>query len=226
MKISKRYKRLKANPSLHLHYENQFDGFEVYTDRGPLIREFLDQLYDTTERALDQYSRVFAARFDLRFPQIDPFFCRDYDSNKFISTFFETLKRLIKRDRELAGLERRVHQTDVRYVWAREVGRSGKPHYHCVLLLNNDAYYKLGSPRPDRANLYGLLERAWALTLRLEPDEAFGLVYRPEGSEYQLSLADHADERELEAFLYRASYLCKVATKAFGGLHCFGCSDV
>ncbi|WP_174958857.1 inovirus-type Gp2 protein [Halopseudomonas pelagia] len=144
MKISKRYKRLKANPSLHLHYENQFDGFEVYTDRGPLIREFLDQLYDTTERALDQYSRVFAARFDLRFPQIDPFFCRDYDSNKFISTFFETLKRLIKRDRELAGLERRVHQTDVRYVWAREVGRSGKPHY-----LNRPQYSRHS---PDSGN--------------------------------------------------------------------------
>lgn len=225
MRTRKRYKRLKANPSLHLHHEDQFEGLEVYTDRGPLIREFLDQLYDTTYRALKLYPRVFAARFDLRFPQIDPI-SRDYDSNKFISTFFETLKRLIKRDRELSGLERRVHQTDVRYVWAREVGRSGKPHYHCVLLLNNDAYFKLGSPRPDHANLYGLLERAWALTLRLEPDEAFGLVYKPERAEYRLSVGDHADEMELEAFFYRASYLCKVHTKVFGGLHCFGCSDV
>jgi hypothetical protein len=115
-----------------------------------------------------------------------------------------------------------IHDSKVRYVWAREIGYLGKPHYHVLILLNRDAFTALGKFELGRENIFNRLVEAWASALRLTLDECNGLVHIPDNPTYQL---DRDDERELQELFFRASYLCKAATKVYGdGQHGFGCS--
>ena len=122
---------------------------------------------------------------------------------------------------------RYAHDTVVRYVWAREVGKGhrgqhGRPHYHMAVLLNYDAYCALGRFSPGRDNMFNRLQDAWASALGLPLDAVVGLVEIPANPYYCI----HRDDSEsIAQFFHRASYLCKAATKEFGnGGHGFGAS--
>ncbi|MNC57648.1 hypothetical protein D3C75_1073260 [compost metagenome] len=98
----------------------------------------------------------------------------------------------------------------------------GKPHYHVLILLNRDAFTALGKFELRRENIFNRLVEGWASALRLSPDECNGLVHIPDNPTYHLDRDDGREQREL---FFRASYLCKAATKAYGdGQHGFGYS--
>lgn len=217
-----RTQRLQTNTNLSLHFENTYQGLPVLTQRGPLIREYLEILHHTTQRALEEHSRVFAVRFDLRLPDGKPL-PDDAFTNQTIQRFIESLKAKINHARTKSKQAHRwAHGTSVRYVWAREISQNGKPHHHFVLLLNKDAYCTLGSFSLDADNMYSRIHGAWASALRLPFVESYGLVHIPQNAHYRLDRLNHA---ELSKFFERASYLCKAATKIFGdGNHAFGCS--
>jgi len=218
-----RTQRLQANPNLTLHYERHYQGLPVMVQKGPLIREYLEMLHNTTKHALDEHSRVFAVRFDLRLPDGKPL-PEDAFTNQTIQRFIESLKAMINHARAKSKQALRwAHDTSVRYVWAREISqKNGKPHHHFVLLLNKDAYCTLGSFSLDADNMYSRIHGAWASALRLPFVESYGLVHIPQNAQYKL---DRLNQGELNKFFERASYLCKVATKVFGdGNHAFGCS--
>ncbi len=217
-----RTQRLQTNTNLSLHYEAIYQGLPVMVKKGPLIREYLEMLRNTTQRALEEHSRVFAVRFDLRLPN-GRHLPDDAFTNQVIQRFVDSLKAKINharaRSRKINGS---AHSTSVRYVWAREIGQNGKPHHHFVLLLNKDAYCTLGSFNLDSDNMYSRIHGAWASALGLSLKEVYGLVHIPPNAEYWL---DRVNETKFAKFFERASYLCKVATKAFGdGNHAFGCS--
>lgn len=213
-------KRHSGNSNLRLHHENTFRGLPVMTLRGPLITEYLERLYETTQLALSDHRRVFALRFDLRFPD-------DYrppaSGNAVISRFVDSLTVRIESARERSRrLHGTAHQTRVRWCWVREIGQEGRPHYHFVLLLNKDAYHTVGRFHSGRENLYSRLQSAWASALRIPSEGADGLVHVPANPQYHLSQDDHA---EMEDYFHRASYLCKAATKDYGSrCRAFGCS--
>ncbi|MBU0525882.1 MAG: inovirus Gp2 family protein [Gammaproteobacteria bacterium] len=214
--------RLKTNTNLSLHFENNYQGLPVMVQKGPLIRECLDMLYNTAQLALEEHARVFAVRFDLRLPDGKPL-PEDACTNKVIQRFIDSLKAKIKHARERSRqVHGSAHNTSVRYVWAREFGQNGKPHHHFVLLLNKDAYCTLGNFNLLSDNMYSRLHGAWASALGLSLDEAFGLVHFPYNAQYKL---DRVNAAEFAKFFERASYLCKAATKVFGdNNHAFGCS--
>lgn len=214
--------RHPANPNLTLHYDNTYLGLPIQFDKGPFIREYLDRLHETMARALDQYRRVFAFRFDLRFPPNQNPQDFSYQS-EIIDRFIESFKAKIRHNRQLARRENPyAHDTVVRYVWAREVGQQGRPHYHFAMLLNYDAYCSLGKFSPGRDNMFNRLQYAWASALGLRAVDVVGLVEIPPNPYYHLYRDDNAGIAE---FFFRASYLCKSATKAFGnGSHGFGAS--
>ncbi len=215
-------KRHPGNSNLTLCREDHYRGQPIQVNKGPFIRSYLSRLDLTVGRALDEYSRVFAFRFDLRFPAaID---LPDYlYTNEVIDRFLESFKAKIKHNRLKAGSSGRyIHDSKVRYVWAREVGAFGKPHYHVLILLNRDAFHKLGKFEPGRDNIFNRLVEAWASALRLSLDECNGLVHIPDNPTYNLH---RGDERGRQELFFRASYLCKAATKAYGdGQHGFECS--
>ncbi|MBB3243901.1 hypothetical protein FHW68_005486 [Pseudomonas sp. Tn43] len=210
------------NTNLILHYENTYQGLPVQVDKGPFIQQYLNRLQQTMQCALAQYPRMFAFRVDLRFPagiQLPDF----ADTNQVIERFIESFKAKIAHNRNQARqLNPYAHDSKVRYVWAREQGQHGKPHYHLAILLNRDAFTALGKFETGRDNMFNRLEGAWASALGLPVEAIKGLVEIPQNPSYFLNVGELEGQA---AFFHRTSYLCKAATKVFGGgCHAFGAS--
>jgi len=216
--------RHPINTNLNLHYESSYQGFPIQEDKGPFISQYLSRLHQTLRSALSQYSRVFAFRIDLRLPAEIELPGNAY-TNEVIGRFIESFKAKIKHNRHKARqLNKSAHDSNVRFVWAREQGQHGKPHHHLVILLNYDAFNALGKFEPGRDNMFNRLVEAWASALGLSVEAVSGLVEIPNNPYYHLHRDDLARQAE---FFYRASYLCKSATKGFGdGHHGFGSSRI
>lgn len=215
-------KRHPGNSNLTLCHEDHYRGQPIQINKGPFVRSYLRRLDWTVCKMFDEYPRVFAFRFDLRFPAAIDLHGYTY-TNQVIDRFLESFKAKIRHNRLKAGSSGTYsHDSKVRYVWAREVGYLGKPHYHFLILLNRDAFHRLGKFELGRDNIFNRLVEAWASALGLSLDECSGLVHIPENPTYNLRRDDEQGQREL---FFRASYLCKAATKAYGdGQHGFGCS--
>ena len=215
-------KRHDQNSNLYMHYDSDYLGSPVQVDKGPFIRQYLGALHGVVERALNQHCRVFAFRVDLRYPvgvDVSGWQC----SNKVIEKFIGSFKAKIRHNREMAlRVSGSAHYSAVRFVWAREIGQEGRPHYHVAILLNFDAFNALGKFETGRDNIFNRLEQAWASALGLSVDSVRGLVEIPANPAYCVRRNDPQSQAD---FFYRASYLCKSATKAYGsGQHGFGAS--
>jgi len=209
--------RHSDNSNLHLYYDKTFEGLPVMVDKGPFIREYLSDLKHTIDLALAEYPRIFAFRVDLRLPRyID---LPDYvDTNQVISRFFESFTNKIQYDRERARAQSRYARgCKVRYVWSREDSEGGKQHYHLLILLNRDAYFRLGRLVSERTNMINRIEQSWAGALRLSAGQVSGLVHIPKNAVYRVNREVRRDEVDnLGTLFRRASYLCKTATKSYG----------
>lgn len=213
--------RHPENPNLTLSHDPTYQGFSVQSQRGPLIHEYLDISWSVIQRSLQDHNRVFAVRFDLRFPENGHH--AHADSNLVIERFISSLKAKIRHNRNRAReANRYAHHTSVRYIWCRELGQHGVPHYHVALLLNNDAYCTLGIYALDRPNLFSRIHEAWASALGTQSNDVRGLVEFPQNPYY---LLQRNDPIAISDFFYRVSYLCKADTKYYGsGVHSFGAS--
>lgn len=216
-------RRHPNNPNLVLHENGWFRDYPVMVSQGPLVANQLAVLHDTMYYALSQHSRIFAFRCDLRFPAgmmpDEVMF-----SNAVLERFFASFKAKVQHNREMARkLRGYAHLSEVFYVWAREEGSiNAQKHYHVAIFLNADAFNSLGNFEIGRDNLYNRLLEAWASALGITAHAAEGLVHFPGDSRFLLK---REDTGALNKFFYRASYLCKAATKPFGnGVHVFGAS--
>jgi hypothetical protein len=208
-------KRHPENSNLSIWYESCYRGLPLMIKKGPFFTEFLEDLWQTTQRALACYPRVFAARIDLRFPDgygIPDDFVHNTVMRRFIESFEAHIEAAQNKSRREG---KRVHSTELFYFWVREVNYVGRPHYHFAFLLNEDAYFKLGNLVTKESNIFDRLQRAWASALGLEPHQVSGLVYVPDNAEFSLRRA--FGDPGVAAFFHRASYFCKVATKVFMG---------
>lgn len=205
------------NTNLRLHHDDTFEGLPVMVEKGPFVWQYLSRLKHTIDLALEQYPRLLAFRADLRLPVGIDLPDHAY-RNKVVSDFIESFKAKIKHNRDKAR-ERNpfAHTCKVRYVWAREVGWGGRPHYHLLILLNRDAYYTVGRLRSEAGNMISRMQEAWASALGLHDNQADGLVEIPRNAEYRVDrYVRVGDEDVLPDLFYRASYLCKTATKSYG----------
>ncbi|HDZ46415.1 MAG TPA: inovirus Gp2 family protein [Halomonas sp.] len=187
-----------------------------------MASEYLQALYNTMQKALSEYPRVLAFRVDPVIPTEISDRMSLEDHKGLIARFIASLKAIIKHDRVRKRQNGWAPDTKVRYVWCREVGSNGKPHYHFFILLNRDAYHMLGRACSPNENLISRLSRAWysALGVLWNPQEPW--VHVPKNPTYWID-RDNADSFQ-EAF-YRASYLCKADTKQYGlGMRAFGAS--
>jgi len=215
--------RHSQNSNLIIHNELDYRGLPIQVDKGPFIRQYLQKLHTTIDRALQQYSRVFAFRVDLRFPAAFVH-GRDDNASQVFKKFLDSFKSKIHHNRCMALRENKhAHQSRVRYVWAREFGQHGKPHYHVAFVLNYDAFNALGKFEPGRDNMFNRLQEAWASALGTSVEAVRGLVEIPDNPSYSL----RRDGPGVEEFFYRASYLCKAPTKVYGdGRHGFDSSRI
>lgn len=70
------------------------------------------------------------------------------------------LKRL-----EKAGSQ--VCPKGLKYVWAREMGSSGKNHYHKTIFVCKDTFKGLGNYSKEEHNLESYISEAWLSALDL-----------------------------------------------------------
>lgn len=211
------------NRNLGIYHNETFNGLAIMQGASPFIYQYLEKLWLTIGRALGQYPRVFAFRCDLRFPA-NVLLSDQGHSSSAISDFMASFKAQIESNRNDAATNNPyAHKSKVRYVWAREQGQgSYVHHYHLLILLNADAFYTVGRRGSENSNMIHRLDQAWADALRLPVESIQGLVHIPENAEYRIRRDDPIGQAEL---FYRASYLCKEATKPFGNsCHVFGSS--
>lgn len=193
-----------------------YRGYPLMRDKGPFVRSYLDKIIDVMNSSINDHSRTFAFRVDLKLPKDFELLSKDRLIDRFISSFkskIDHARRRARRDNKYA------HRSSVRYVWAREEVQTGRPHYHFVFFLNHDAFNVIGKYEQGRPNTFNRLIEAWAAALGITAEEVLGLVHLPKNATYLIT------ERDLDsqdALFERASYLAKDATKVRGGRHCFG----
>lgn len=213
-----------GNPNLHIYFDDKFKGYDLPKFGRPYLLEYLENILEVVDNSLNDYSRVFAFRVDLRYPEDDKSIDNINDSNVNVSKFIVSLKAKIRHNRIKALMQNdRNHDTKVRYIWCREVGADGKPHYHVVVFLNYYAFCTLGTYESGRSNLYNMVNEAWASAIGVSFDKVWGLVNFPKNPFYKLE-RDYPPA--INEFFWRVSYLAKAFTKVYGnGVHGFGCSQ-
>ena len=211
----------QPRPVNGLWYYWQYEGLQVNLHHGPLIYDYLDSIHRTIMSSLFHSPRTFAVRFDLRVPQ--NFDVRD---SAVISRFFASLKaQLDAMDAKKVREGQRLRPHNLCYVWVREIGECGRPHYHVLVLLNQDRFRTLGSLCSEEGNLSARIKKAWASALRLPLEQLGGLVHFPENPQYHLDVNDPGFRSVLNSLFFRVSYFAKTPTKIFGlGQRNFGAS--
>ena len=215
--------RHPTNPNLHLSHSTSFNGLEVQPASLPMVSEYLQALQATLERAISNYPRVLAFRVDRVIPTAISDRMTLQDHQLLIRKFIASFKAIIKHEREIKRRRGWVADTKVRYVWCREVGENGKPHYHFFLILNRDAYHLPGRAGSPNENLFNRISRAWYSALGVEWNPQEPWIHVPQNPWYWI---DKDDPESLAQAFYRASYMCKAETKQYGlGLRAFGNSQ-
>lgn len=230
-------RRHRDNSNLILHYEPYWHGLPVQTQHGPLVDHYLGRMHETVGRALNEYPRLSAFRFDLRFPCYWP-----EGDGAVIGRFMESLKaRLEASENRRRRAGRRVHPSRVRYVWVKERDSAVNWHYHVVLLINKDAYHSFGrfsehledawldvpqDPRAERSDcLAECIVGAWASALHAQPDQVRGALHFSENGTYYVNVNSFEYFQQYEALFHRISYMAKAETKQYGDSgNFFGCS--
>lgn len=217
-----RYSRHIENRNLRMPRTSIFqDNPIILNERCTPCENYLERIHETIQGMLAHHSHLKVFRFDMRLP---PEYQANYDSRKrpLISRFFSSLSSKINsaiQRRQRCGS--RVHPTQLGYIWAREFSTNGRPHFHCVIIINKQTFWNLGAYDPLSDCLYGLICQAWASALGYQPFEVAPMVHIPENAGYDL----RRDE-PYEGLFYRLSYLAKVETKVYGSGKNFGTSSI
>lgn len=208
---------------------------KIVQNYGSLNPTYVERIYGTINKALNDYPRILAVRLDLRLPDED---LRDCLTNykpdaEVITRFIASLKAQIKASLEHRKKEgKRTFPCTLRYVWVRELNAEGKKHYHVLLLINRDAYITLGcyagviGERVRAEGLASMVFKAWISATGLEDMKYRRLVYFPSQGCYHLFRNGHYFKNEYTALMKRALYLAKERSKSNeDGWRNFGCSQ-
>jgi hypothetical protein len=216
--------RHHQDPNLFIYYGKEYNEMPIIWQRGPYIYNYLQRIDKTIQAALNEHNTIMAVRVELSLPT--QFDWMSQLRRPIFSRFSASLKAKIKarKDRtERSGS--RFHATNVHYVWVREFGEKGKPHYHCVLFLNKQTFRGLGEYNPKSNSLYSMIDNAWHSALGLEQGLGDGLVTIPGREDSSRPIYWVRRGEDYSELFYRVSYFAKLPTKRFGlNSHNFGTS--
>lgn len=178
--------------------------------------------------AREQYPRLAVFRADLRFPDDGAGRRDECVISRFIDSLKAHMTSLFNTKRQ-AGITC-DHLTSLRYIWCREYGlQNGNRHYHVVLLLNKDAFHRLGSFVPPESeklpSLANLIQKAWCSALSLLWPQYASLVWLPGGQPLWIEQNSPNSPSQYTKAYEWALYLSKEASKRYGDGRSFGCSQ-
>lgn len=195
-----------------------FQAFNIHNYRGPLIENHLVKIFQKLNEIQQENLETFCIRLDLHFPD-------NYalTNNTVIEKFTASLRAKLahsEKVRKENGV--RVHPTNLRFIWCRELSTTGRPHYHVLLMLNKQAYAHIGSFDLDCENLYSRICHAWSSALGRHAQDTKGLIHFPDNP---TTVLRRGDPQSFQEVFYRVSYFAKQDTKPLGqGFHTLGTS--
>mgnify|MGYP000181486991 CR=1 FL=1 len=111
------------NPNLHIIHGSNRQSRKLLPQENGFIEDYLESIEAVMNTALEHHPRTLMIRCDLHFPR------DQLDGYRFaISRFLASLKAQIEHDQRskyLAG--QRVHDCQLRYIWAKEQATSELP---------------------------------------------------------------------------------------------------
>ncbi|BBT88862.1 hypothetical protein WP8W19C02_04820 [Enterobacter cloacae] len=132
----------------------------------------MNRITEISDKAIEAHAKTSFFTFVLRQPEYrdtgDSIACDPNLKAGLIERFTEALKSRIdayQERRQRGGYQ--VYPTDLRYVWVREVGQSGKSHYHVEVFVNKDTFNALGDYSKRDNNLGSYISDAWLSALGL-----------------------------------------------------------
>lgn len=218
--------RLSDNTNLSLYMNNDYMGLPLLPNCYPYLEGYLERCRLVLLHALTLYPCVTGIRFDLHYPADHPLPDNAF-SNLVMSRFIKILRDRIARDQLRASREgKRVHMTELDYVWVREMGETHRPHYHLMIFLNNQAFMSLGDPslESEKENMAKRIRESWAKALGVDYSVAKYLVHFTANSSHCIQRGDPKSTGDA----FRAlSYFCKAYSKQYGHSgHSFGSSQL
>lgn len=209
-----------------LYNEHEYNGLAINISSYPLVESYLKTIHNLIIDSTNDFKRVTAFRFELRFP-------KSYRQDKkynYMRSFWRSVDAQIRA--ELIRRKNRnvsVSREKLRYVWCEEKNGSSNYHYHLLLLLNKDNFRSIGDytcknrSKGKCKHIYEILMDAWARALDVEKKKAYFLVHIPDNCTYYLHRRNDSDNLfsssfrdEFEALFSRAAYLAKLKTKVYG----------
>lgn len=189
---------------------SNFNGYPVLSQHGVLVENILIGNEEVLVQALRNHNRIVVMRFELKFP------VGYTGSTDIISKFFDSLRYRLKNDlKKKSRIRGRTIHSEIGYVWVKELSSNHGWHYHVALFLNYDVYNCFGLINGNNINMYNRILFAWASALGCQVDDARGLVHIPQNPVYKLDRCSLTINEDIQAVLYRLSYLAKLKTKPY-----------
>ncbi|RBO22512.1 YagK/YfjJ domain-containing protein [Enterobacter ludwigii] len=139
---------------------------------GEINTGYMNRITDIINFATKAHARTSVFIFVLRLPEHrdtgDSIACSPDMSPGLMERVIAALRARIavhQKRRKREGHQ--VCPTDLRHVWVREVGTSGKSHYHMAIFVNKDTFNGLGYYSKEDHNLGSYICEAWLSALGL-----------------------------------------------------------
>lgn len=193
----------------------------TYSKFGPLNSYYMNRITEISDKAIEAHSRTSVFTFVLRLPEYrdtgDSIACDPNLKAGLIERFTGALKSRIDAHQERRQREGyQVYPTDLRYVWVREVGQSGKSHYHVAVFVNKDTFNALGDYSKRDNNLGSYISDAWLSALGLlDFPEYRTLVSFTNTPHYLERLRQDRFEQQRRELLSHLGYFAKERTKQY-----------
>lgn len=188
---------------------------------GPLNPDYMKRMGEIINLATEAHPRTAVFTFVLRLPEYrdkgDTIACIPNLQVGIMERFKGALKARIavhQHRRRREGLQ--VCPTDLRVVWVRETGASGKPHYHAAIFVNKDTFNGLGDYSKQDRNLGSYICEAWlSATGLLRYPEYRTLVSFNNTPHFLEALREDRFEKQRKSLLNHLSYFAKERTKVY-----------
>ena len=220
--------KLKRNKNATISRYSSYEGLQVIKGNGPLIPEYLDKIKQTFDLALAENMNITLVRVDLHFPSNMSQPEIDSLGTDVISRFWASLKS------QMGHYVQRINDqyddncvwSTLRYVWCMEEGAADydRVHYHIAFLVNWEVFKSLGNYGSNEGCLAGMVNNAWARTLRKPFVDVSGSVSFPRIPIHYIKTDENGLVHGYERAFHRLSYFTKSASKHFNShRRHFGC---
>lgn len=198
---------------------------------GALNSDYMKNISKVISNATGEHSRISVFTFVLRLPDYcdkgDSIACTPDLKPGLMERFQGALRARITAHQQRRKREKlQVCPTNTRHVWVREVGTSGKSHYHAAIFVNKDTFNGLGNYSKEDHNLGSYISEAWLSALGLlDFPEYRTLVAFNNTPHYLESLRVDRFGQQYLGLWRHLSYFAKEHTKVYSKEErSFGCS--